>query len=234
MTFTCRFRAIHNRLYGYRIHWDLIKRHALTSAHLGLMPNTRVAMPGPHAAISLRDQAPGLDILDPKILQRLERRQSVFGNVTSLALLPGMVALAPTRAPARRRRPTDGVERGVLPVPIAAAAAAGPRTFAGYAAPADGEVRCDAAVHRRRQDHRDQWPQDRQAGADDGHVGLERQPQLRLEEAHCCLIVYKVSHSSMNERLMQLRPFLMREWVSGSLLRVKSKFPSPAVTSRRW
>lgn len=77
----------------------------------------------------------------------------------------------------------------LVAVPGAAAAAAGPRAraLAGDAAPADGEVRREGAVEGRGHDHRDQRPQDRQAGADDGHVGLEGQPQLRLEEAHCAM-----------------------------------------------
>lgn len=188
---TCRVPAIHNRLHGYRTYWHIVDHHALTSTRLGLVPYVRVAIPGPPAAI--RDQAPGLDVLVPQILQRLERRQGELGSAAALALLPDVVA---RRALAARqhRRPADGVERGVLvAVPgtaAAAPAAAGPRAraLAGDAAPADGEVRREGAVEGRGHYHRDQRTQDGQAGADDGHVGLEGQPQLRLEEAHCAMV----------------------------------------------
>lgn len=126
-------------------------------------------MPGPPAAI--RDQATSLDVLDREILQRVERRQSVFGGAAALALLPAVVREPPTRVPT-----ADGVDCCVLAVPGATVAAAGPGAFAGYAAPADGEVRRDTAVEGRCEGHRDQRPQDGQAGADDGHVRLERQP----------------------------------------------------------
>lgn len=87
---TCRFPAIDNRLHGYRIYWDIVDHYALTPTRLGLVPNVRVAIPGPPAAI--RDQAPGLDVLVPQVLQRLERRQSELGSAAALALLPHMMA----------------------------------------------------------------------------------------------------------------------------------------------
>lgn len=118
----------------------------MTPAHLGLMPNTsaRVAEPGPPAT-TVRDEAPGFDVLDdPEILQRIPRRHGVLGTCTAPVLLPVVLAPAPVSyAPARHRRPADGVERGVLAVPGAAASAgagAGPRSFAGQPAPTDGEV----------------------------------------------------------------------------------------------